>query len=151
MKLIMWIMSARLKPFLSDSTFTHPPDLSTPHTKSVQCMCGQFQSVDSAMDQYVHSNNLSDLCIMDAHCFYVLPQMVTLQCMWYTLFVESGKLSALCLLLLQGGCFCGPPSLVSCYTPLLCYNCVFIHNLQRVCWQQQLISHSCRGGGSILF
>ena len=83
-------------------------------------------------------------------CFYVLPQMVTLQCMWYSLFVESGKLSALCLLLLQGGCFCGPPSLVSCYTPLLCYNCVFIHNLQRVCWQQQLISHSCRGGDSNL-
>lgn len=34
--------------------------------------------------------------------------------------------------------------------PLLCYNCIFIHNLQRVCWQQQLVSHSCRGGDSNL-
>ena len=101
--------------------------------------------------QQAKPKHLSHLCIMDAICFYVSPQMVSLQRMWYSLFVESGELSPLCLPFLQGGCFRGPPSFGSCYTPLLCYYCFLIHNLQRVCWQQQVVSHSCRVGDSNLF
>ena len=101
--------------------------------------------------QQAKPKHLSNSCIMDAHlllCFTTNGQfamhVVQFICgVWGTVCPLSAVPSR--------RVFLWPAILwIVLHPPLLCYNCIFIHNLQRVCWQQQLVSHSCRGGDSNL-